>query len=176
MNKIVKTIIAVPLAVVCVLVLFFVIGLFMMNRPMTQVSDHALTYQEYKEQFRGTNIPPSASNIWYAWSSVGMGGRAHIFKFEAPLDDCTAFAKREFNHYVKQSYDNPTDYPSDDLVPLKERPDDPRSRLTHYGLKKLDWFDFERITNGLTIARPRSHLPHLWIDVDRSTLYSYWTD
>ena len=176
MKKIVKIIIVVPVAIARVFVLLFALGLFMMSRPTTEVV-HASTAREYAERTGRTNyFPATSSNIWYAWASVGMGGRAHIFRFEAPLADCQNFAKREFNHYVKQLYDNPTNYPPDDLVPLAEMPEDPRPRLIEYGLKKLDWFDYRVVTNGLTITRPRSHLPVLWIDMDRSTLYSYWTD
>jgi hypothetical protein len=178
MKKIVKIIIAVTVAVVAVLALLFVAGMFMMTRPMTEVV-HASTSQEYATQSGSTNLffPASATNIWDAWASVGMGGRAHIRRFEAPLDDCKAYATRQFNHYARQLYDNPTNFPSDNVIPLVGVPEDPRPFLEeHYGLKDLDWFDYQSMTNGLTIAQPISHLPTIWIDVDRSILYEYWTD
>lgn len=166
------------LATGLIVVLYFVIGFFSMFIPATELI-HASSAQDYAKQTGTTNLffPASASNISYAWSSVGMGGRAHIFRFSAPLDDCKVFARRRFDHYAKQLYDNPTNCPPAEIVPLVELPEDPRPRLRKgYGLKDLGWFDCQGMTNGLTIVRLRSHFPTIWIDVDRSVLYEYWTD
>lgn len=166
------------LATGLIVVLYFVIGFFSMFIPTTELI-HASSAQDYAKQSGTTNLffPASASNISYAWSSVGMGGRAHIFRFSAPLDDCKVFARQRFGHYAKQLYDNPTNCPHAEIVPLLELPEDPRPRLRkNYGLKDLGWFDYQGMTNGLTITQPRSHIPTIWIDVDRSVLYEYWTD
>jgi len=175
MMKIVQKVL---LATGLVVVLYFVIGFISMFIPTTELI-HASSAQDYAKQSGTTNLffPASASNISYAWSSVGMGGRAHIFRFSAPLADCKMFAQQRFDHYAKQLYDNPTNFPPAEIVPLVELPEDPRPRLKKdYGLKDLGWFDYQGMTNGLTIAQPRSHIPTIWIDVDRSVLYEYWTD
>ncbi len=166
------------LAIGLIIVLYLVLGFFSMFIPMTELI-HASSAQDYAQQTGTTNLffPASASNISYAWSSVGMGGRAHILKFNASIEDCKTFARQRFNHYAKQLYDNPTNFPAAEIVPLVGLPEDPRPRLRKdYGLKKLEWFDYQNMTNGLTLSQPISHIPTVWIDIDRSALYEYWTD
>ena len=173
--KIVRKVI---LAAGLIIVLYFVLGTILMFIPQTE-RIHASSAQDYARQSGITNLffPASASNISHAWSSVGIGGRAHILKFSAPLDDCKAFARQRFDHFARQLDDDPTNDPAAEIVPLVELPEDPRPRLKQaYGLKDMGWFDYQGVTNGLTIAQPGSHLPTIWIDVDRSVLYEYWTD
>jgi len=173
-----KKILKVLLVVVGLFVLLFAGCVFMMFRPIITVI-HASTSQEYANKVGTTNLmfPASARNISYASSCVGMGGRAHIFRFDGPLEDCKEFARQRYALYARQVYGNTTNYPPVEIIPLVGFPEDPRQLLRKsYGLKDLEWFDYQGITNGLTVAQPRSHIPTIWIDVDRSAFYEYWTD
>ena len=75
-------------------------------------------------------------------------------------------------------YDDPKDYPPSDPVPISSAPDEKpfKPDLSWYWLEKLDWFDVDRIAEGLTIPRKKGHHPFIWIDTDRGILYSFWTD
>ncbi len=134
-----------------------------------------MTLQEFENNFpRGDRLPSSATNIYFAHSSVGMGGRAHIYKFAASWEDCVAHAQKDFLGYARQLYDRTEDYPPTDLVSIEgphKKPD-----LSSYWLTKIEWFDVESVKNGFTIPCPRSHLPYILIDKDNNVLYSYWTD
>jgi hypothetical protein len=178
MKKLINILGWVGIGIIAAIILSIIIGFVVMLTPHTSYI-HAINTKEYVA-IQGSNedyFPNSATDIHYATSSVGMGGRAHIFKFNAPLEDCKTFAKQEFNRWVKQLYKNPSDYPSDELIPLDVIPEDPRPFLKKsYGLKNLDWFDCQNITDGVTIPVPRSHLPIIWIDREKQALYSYWTD
>ena len=159
---------------------FFICVIWVMSRPYTRVSNTPLSLAEFNERMGKGDFPASAKNIYYGWSSVGMGGRAHIFRFEAPIEESITFAKAEFNGYNKQLYDKPEEYPPCDLVPIGSvtgervhRPD--LSFLSrYYGLKRLDWFDVDQIEEGLRGPEKANH-SSIWIDTKRGILYSYWT-
>ncbi len=157
---------------------FFIWATWAMSRPHTLVSQTPVSLAEFTKRMGGLNFPTSAKNIYYGWSSVGMGGRAHIFRFEAEIEDCVTFAKAEFNRYNEMLYDDPEEYPPCDLVPIESVTDDEvhKPDLSYYGLTKLDWFDVDQIEEGLTIPREKAHHPYIWIDTKRGLLYSYWTD
>ncbi len=63
------------------------------TEPQTTATEEPLEYQsftnEYPDQIPG--LPPTASAIHLAASSVGLGGRAHLYRFDAPIPDCVAF-------------------------------------------------------------------------------------
>ncbi len=115
-----------------------------------------------------------------AQSVIGRSssGRAHIYRFEAPLEDCITFAKAEFERYNKHLFDNPADYLPSDPVPIDFVDHAPfKPDLSHFWLNDLDWFDVDRIEEGLTIPQhPRGHHPLIWIDTRRGILYCWWTD
>jgi len=133
---------------------------------------YASTHAEFVNQTEYAGVPRSAKNIRFIWSSVSLGGRAHIGRFEAPLEDCKSFGIAEFKVYD----DGVHETNSDDLsfVTLTEEPHCPN--LSDYGIDHLGWFDVENIKQAITLERDHSHRPFVWIDTQRNVLYTYWTD
>ena len=154
--------------------LLIVIGLFVsciIVSRIPYVEDHAAsTYAKFVDEVGETDIPESAKNIRHVCASVGMGGRAHIGRFEAPLEDCIAFGIAEFKSY---DFDDVTP----DNLPFTKPSEAPHvPDLSGYGIRNLDWFDVENIEHAITLERDHSHRPFVWIDTQRNILYFYWTD
>lgn len=128
----------------------------------------------YPESIRG--LPPTASRIYLATSSVGMGGRARLFRFEAPVADCVAYgegliASNGLTAIEREAFRLPmrTDFASSpDPVDI--------GFLSHFGLGGLEWFDVETITMGFNGRGPPLGLSQLWVDTVRGRVYYYWTD
>jgi len=116
-------------------------------------------------------LPRSASNIRFVASSVGLGGRAHVVKFTAPVEDCRNYALADFRCYDTQQGSNP----AAEFTPVTGRLCRPTS-FGEYGVRDLRWFDIETIEEGITLERDHTHRPFTWIDTRRGILYSLWTD
>lgn len=156
------------------------VGLFVLSVciPHPRVTKRPLSLAEFTAEFSRRGFPSTATNIYFGRSSVSLGGRAHIYRFEAPLEDCITFAKAEFERYNKHLFDNPADYLPSDPVPIDFVGHAPfKPDLSHFWLNDLDWFDVDRIEEGLTIPQhPRGHHPLIWVDTRRGILYCWWTD
>jgi len=163
------------LALVLGLVGFFVLSVFV---PTRHVTKRPLSLAEFTAEFNRSDFPATARNICFASAGVGLGGRALVFRFDAPVPDCIAFAKAEFERYSRILFRNPSEYPSSDPVPVDFVNDRPRKPdLSVFWLNNLDWFDVDRIEEGVTIPlSSRGHHPTIWIDTRRGTLYEWWTD
>lgn len=154
----------------------FVAGQIMIRIPRTHITKHPMTLSEFVQEFGVTNLPSSASNIYYAGSTVAMDfAGAKLYRFDAPLEDCIAHA------CLLIEYNNKNEGPertfAKDLIKINSKPDPIQLEMMKaYGLKNLNWFDVENITNGLTVGRPPSNLPMFWIDEDRNRFYYHWTD
>ena len=165
---------------VCLLVCLLAVGWFVrvMYLPHPELTEKPLSLAEFNKRYGVSDFPATAKNIYFGRSSVGMGGRAYIYRFEAPIEDCIAHAKAEFDRYNEMLYDDPKDYPPSDPIPIESVPDEKpfKPDLSSYWLTRLDWFDVDRIREGLTIPREKAHHPFIWIDTDRGILYFFWTD
>lgn len=151
----------------------FVWLLSISGRPNVEIADHALTYEEAKSSYQ--LLPSSAGNIWSARSSVGMGGRAHLYRFDAPAQDCVAYA----NELISRSNSNSDSnhQVSTELLAISDSPDPVLPDMIQaYGFDTLDWFDVETVRNGFRGHGPPSGLSSFWIDTDRNRFYYYWTD
>ena len=147
--------------------------LFLPDQPNVQTLPRTLTYAEAQSQYKA--LPVTASNVWSARSSVGMGGRAHLYRFDAPAKDCMAYA----NELISQSNSNSdTNHQvSTNLIAISSAPDPVQPEMMKaYGLETLDWFDVETVRNGFTGCGPPYGLSSFWIDTDRGRFYYYWTD
>jgi len=152
----------------------FGLGLFFVGIP--QISEyHADTAHQYTAMYGEHSFPPSAQNIRYVTSSVGMAGRAWICRFEAPVDECQAYALSKSKIYTGTP---PADTESASVwqpvgEKLPQRPD----LASGYSIKEIGWFDVEQISGGdIQLIRNHSHDPHIWIDTRRGVFYGYWTD
>jgi hypothetical protein len=112
-------------------------------------------------------LPQSAHDICYVASSVSIGGRAHVVKFTAPLEDCRSYAVADFRRYGET--------PAPEFVPMVGTPA-MAARLDGYGIHDLQWFDVGEIKEGITLKRDHDHRPFTWIDTRRGVFYSLWTD
>jgi hypothetical protein len=116
-------------------------------------------------------LPSRAKDIRVVYSSVSLGGRAHVVKFTAPLEDCRRYALADFRHYEIQQNNTLTP----EFMPINGRPNRPPS-MKQYGIGDLGWFDVENVEEGITLKRDHDHRPFTWIDTRRGTLYTLWTD
>jgi len=129
------------------------------------------TYNEYIAQFGETDLPRTAQNIRYVASSVGLGGRAYLRRFEAPAEECKMYALIEYGYY---DLDRAHAGKPPQFEPISSRPEKPD--LSAYDIRDLSWFDIENVVEGITLRRDHSHRPFIFIDVKRNIYYSFWTD
>jgi hypothetical protein len=132
---------------------------------------HAPTYEVFAETdgMHDSGVPRSAKNINFVYSSVAMGGRAHICRFEAPLEDLKAYALADFKRYDRDSNGRTAAFTKISVPAF-------RPNLDGYGIRDLHWFDVENIQEGITLPRDHDHRPFIWIDTRRNVLYLFWTD
>ncbi len=145
---------------------------------VTEIST-PMTHPEFLKKFAGPDashaeirhlmLPPSASNILYASSSVGLGGRALCYRFSAPLSNMI--------QHITFLDDIPTRKREENEPPPYEPVELPVSRpmLKPFGLHKLNWFDVENISTGF-VTHVGGHNSTIWIDAKRDLYYYYWTD
>ena len=151
-------------------------GIYRFSRPQVEATSRPLTLAEFRDQYGHEALPQSASNIWYAHSSVGLGGRASLYRFNAPAADCVAYAKQIMS---KGGVDRQTGKATPLLlVELKVSPDAIQHKFLKeaYGLDTAGWFDVECIKEGWEGRCSPSGLGHLWVDGKRGRFYYYWTD
>ena len=143
------------------------------GRPNVQICDQAMTYDEVKATWQ--MLPSTASNIWTASASVGMGGRARLYRFDAPNSDCLAYAAQLI---TKSNGDSDTNHQvSTKLFAISDPPSAIEARMKKvYGLETIDWFDVETIRTGFTGRGPPSGLSSFWVDTEKHRFYYYWTD
>lgn len=161
--------------VVAVLVIIILFGLLC----RTKSNKRATTYAEYVKQYGETDLPKSAKNICQFTSGVGLGGRAWVCRFEAPLDDCKAYALTVYSYYDfgDDTPAPPLEFTTSVAAQYDSAPHKPDNAMRWaYGARDLSWFDVENISNFITLPRDHTHRPFIWIDTDKEILYSYWTD
>ena len=173
MNRLFRAIqIACGLMIVLAAFMYFAVP-FGLSLPTAQYIKTPLTRQQFQRQF-GTisQLPDSASNIFFAKSSVGFTGFVELYRFDAPVEDCLEHAK-----YLSQ-VNRPK--AKEEVIPLESNPQPISQRfLKAYGLEELDWFDIENIPTGF-----EGHLPvddgrpaiSFWIDANRGRFYYFSSD
>jgi hypothetical protein len=171
-----KTSLRMPLVALLTAVVFIVGCFLTMSRPHVRTTSQPVSLQAFQTESKTFSLPSSASNIWYAWSSVGMGGRASIYRFDASITDCWTYAQQLLTDSNTQTLADHT--VSTQLVPLTAPPQtvDHDSLRRAYGLKATEWFDVENIHRGWEGRGPPSGLALIWIDAERERFYYYWTD
>jgi hypothetical protein len=107
-------------------------------------------------------FPVGTTNIMRASASVGLGGRARLLRFNAPLSNILAHVEAKLQ---------PT---GRDIPPLGEVQEE-RPQLKPYGLHELDWFDVENISTGL-VVQGVEYNSMIYVDADRELYYYMRTD
>ncbi len=145
---------------------------------VTEIAE-PMSHREFLEKFAGPEashsqvrhlmLPPTASNILYASSSVGMGGRGLCYRFSAPISNML--------QHISFLNDIPT-RKREENEPLPYEPVKApvsRAMMKPYGLHQLDWFDVENISTGF-VSGAAGYNSTIWIDAERELYYYYWTD
>jgi hypothetical protein len=83
----------VPAAFALVTALFLQAGCRRDN-PRVEITEKPLSLSAFKALGKGIDLPLSATNIIYAQATAGMGGRAILYRFSAPPEDCLGYAQR----------------------------------------------------------------------------------
>jgi hypothetical protein len=124
--------------------------------------DKPLTYsQAIKEPDIDFPLPASSSDIYYGMYADWQAYTS-IVRFKAPVEDC-------INHIDKVIAWNDRTY--------KRKSSFPRTKVTHVDrqgagwLEPATWFCPETITNGLYLGDSASHIPQIWIDLDKGIFY-----
>jgi hypothetical protein len=163
-----------PLVLLIVLGTCFAVGYLSMLRPRAEVTSQPLNAAEFRARFPDLRIPASAQNVLFARSSVGLGGRAMLYRFDAPLSDCVEHAKGLMRTGDRNAADGP-DSPPRRLVTLTAPPRRiVPELLAAYGLADVTWFDIEDIRAGLEGTDPSGGL--IWVDTIRARVYYCRTD
>lgn len=162
------------LAVISIAVALIAGCFAMARRLQVQTISEPISAQRFQSETGNNQLPASASNIWYARSSVGLGGRAFLYRFDAPVVDCQAYAQLINTSIPDQEGESTTPI----LTPLEASPTPIDHDLLHraYGLNTTVWFDVENIHTGWEGRGPPSSMASIWIDSEKGRLYYYWTD
>lgn len=131
------------------------------ERPMSLAEARAIFRHPY---------PDSAKNIRYAHFREWIGYETFL-RFEAPVEDCLAFAEKIIAD--SHAYHGITDPLKPQLNPLKGPVE--HSLVKSQDLKN-DWFDIENIHQGLESRNGPSHSPKVWIDTERGVCYIWEHD
>ena len=169
-----KTILIALLTVLAIAIALIAGCYAMALRPKVQTVSEPISVDAFRLETGNNQLPTTASNIWYARSSVGLGGRAFLYRFDAPEIDCQAYA-----HLINTSSpDQAGNSTNSILTPLNTSPEpiDHDFLNRAYGLNTTDWFDVENIHAGWEGRGPPSYLASIWIDSTRGRFYYYWTD
>ena len=155
----------------------FIIGQVVIRIPQTHATKSPMTLSDFTHEFGVTNLPPTASNIYYATSTLGMGfAGARLYRFEAPVSDCFAYAANLIEGNNAET-DDAAHKAARNLTPIASSPEPIHpDTLKAYGLKKVHWFDVEGIAAGVEGRGPPMALAQIWIDTKRGRFYYYWTD
>jgi hypothetical protein len=135
-----------------------------------------LSLSAFKALGTGIDLPLSATNIMYAQASVGMGGRAKLYRFSAPPEDCLRYAQRLASPGGGQNQALGANSQTG-LTKLDTRPTPLGADiLKAYGLEGVSWFRIDAITNGYSGSGPPNERGLTWVDTDSGTFYYFWTD
>lgn len=167
----------VAVGVLLVILLLFAGCLFIetvwFQRMVSEVHEtsHPGTLEEMRKAMPWVDLPASASNIWYATSTMG----ASLYRFDASLTDCLAYAQSLIatnNSSERASWAVPTQ-----LVAITTSPEViNHDFLKGYRLNATEWFDVENIGEGWRGSGPPGGLSYFWIDSKRGRFYYYWTE
>lgn len=137
-----------------------------------RVTDHcAPDHEHYVAEYGETDLPQSAKNIHIVFAGIGLGGRAVVRRFEAPIEDATAYALTEYARFGPVPGDQGKTI---EFVPILGQFG--RHDFSPFGMGDLSWFDIAAVRKGITLPRDHANRPLIVIDTERGICYSEWTD
>jgi len=145
-------------------------------RPHAEFTTEPMPLAEFTNRFEDIKLPASATSILYARSSAGLGGRAMLYRFDAPVSDCVSYARRLTEITDGQSESAQRGAATNLVAVLSPPPPIQKHLLRNYGLGDVRWFDCENIRAGFSGRGSPNSLASFWIDTERRRFYYYWTD
>lgn len=129
--------------------------------------DKPLTYaQATREKDITFPLPLSARNIYFgeagAWQACTM-----IARFDAPAVDCI----KHIDTVVacdNKNYNRTSSYARVSVTNIEP--------VDTGFIENASWFNPHRITRGIHVGESGSHVPQIWVDLDRGTFYFRLTD
>ena len=139
-------------------------------------TNQPITLARFTNQFASIKLPISATNIFFARSSVGLGGRALLYQFYAPVGDCLGYAQQLIEANNSRA-GRPEWRVATNLVALTAPPPlIEKATLQAYGLSKIRWFDLGSVRSGYSGRAGPSGLGSFWVDTEHGRFYYFWTD
>jgi hypothetical protein len=123
----------------------------------------------------GRGLPLTATNYYYANSSIGFAGFLQLYRFDAPAADCIAYGK-----HLLEKTGGSVNAGLTVLTPPVNNPVSERN-FKQMGLSEVKWFDIETIKSGFEghrDASAESAQPGMafWIDTERGRFYFQSSD
>ena len=106
-------------------------------------------------------IPSNAHDVEYASYAAGLQEGHFYVRFEAPVPDCFDTARTIFANHAKET----PGYVIPEFQPVSHPEREKSSDL------RIEWFDNDRISKGVTAGTGWSWEPRVWIDEERGIFY-----
>jgi len=129
--------------------------------------DKPMTYEEAsKEKDIAFPLPRSAHNIYYGiygeWQAYTM-----IARFDAPTQDCLKHIDAVLA-WDDKTYNRTSSYPRVTVTNVEP--------VDAGFLTPTSWFTPDKIAHGVHVGEGGSHVPQIWVDLDKGTFYFRETD
>lgn len=146
-----------------------------LSKPTIIEYDEPMTLAEARRHST-LPFPESATNIRYACYSEFIA-YIEVLRFEAPADDCKAFAEKAIAKHNTENPDRRTQtlrpMPASNRILAADQLAAPNKTLEPL---KAPWFTPYTIRSGMIAGESGSHQPMIWIDLEKGTLYYLLTD
>ncbi len=176
MNGTVTTVLRIATVLIGLAIMGVVALVILMQHPWTDSALQPITQAEFTNRFSRFPLPSTATNVLYASASVGLAGRALLYRFDAPASDCLRYAQSliEVNN---RDNARPEWRVAPNLIALTSPPAPAeRTVLQSYGLERIEWWDVQNVRAGFSGHASPSGLATFWVDTGRGRFYYYWTD
>ena len=146
----------------------FIVMLWRANQPIVSETLVPQSRQQSLQVPWCQTLPPTATDVYFARASVGMGGRFYAYRFSAPLMDLQTHAMKEFAAH--------SDPLTPTVVPGQPFDIDVAFLRNSYGVN-LNWIDPAQIGPCTVFRDADSHgSPSIYVDETNSVLYFIFTD
>lgn len=161
MKRWVKITIAIFCILVIVLIIFAVKVYHDLMGGQTVRFDKPMSYAEATNAGFDFPLPASSHNVRFYYHSEWIEYEFAV-RFEAPVEDC----KKQIPIVLAwddKAYNRTSSYPIISVTNVGHQ-------------SSVNWFDTDKITNGIYAGENGSHKPSIWIDQNRGIFYFMETD
>ena len=122
------------------------------------------------------DVPDFAQNVRYAYhiarNPYGPDGFVECVRFDGPFDKCTEFA----HGLVKRQIDGDAAEATIACKTIPEAWTEQIASETSAPPLEAQWFEVDKIKEGVFLGEEGSHKPSVWIDKTRGTFFFYMSD